>query len=72
MAKKQFAESRGLQKILMKKEALKKAGGDNKTLMALIDDICRVYPPEMVSFFSPEYEKTFLSRIDDFGKNLKE
>lgn len=72
MAKKQFAESRGLQKILIKKETLKKSGGDNKTLTALIDDICRVYPPEMVSFFSPEYEKNLISRIDDYNKNIKD
>jgi len=66
--KKQFAESRGLQKILIKKEELKKLGGDHKTIVASIDEICKAYPPEMVSFFSPEYEAQLLARIDEYNK----
>ncbi len=43
-----------------------KAGPGSK-LRQYIDEINTLYPPEIVQYYSPDYTKTLLAKLDDYG-----
>jgi hypothetical protein len=69
VAKKQFAESRGLQKILIKRnETGLKSNPEGRTIETIIEDICKIYPPDLVNYFTPNFEEKIAMKLDKYNQ----
>jgi 3-methyladenine DNA glycosylase AlkD len=60
-ARRSFVQSGGLQKI----QEVKAEVGTK--LRDYIDEINRLYPPEIVNYYSPNYSETLLKKLDEFA-----
>lgn len=56
-----FVVTEGLKKIQQIK------AGPGSKLRQYIDEINSLYPPEIVQYYSPDYAKTLLAKLDDFN-----
>lgn len=73
LSKKRFAETRGLQKLLIHKEELSRSptGGD-KVIETIIDDIAKHYPPDLVNYFTPGYAEKIADKLEKMPQNSGE
>jgi hypothetical protein len=65
-AKRKFAE--GLHKLLLLKEEISKRPNPDKTIESIIDDICKIYPPDLVNYYTPNFEKKMAEKLDKFSQ----
>merc|ERR1712192_46605 len=61
-SKKAFVVNKGLRKILEKKQKIQ---GD-PAIKKAIDDICSIYPDEMVKYYTPDYREVLLKKLEEY------
>jgi len=64
-AKKQFVINKGLRKILDKKTKI----SSDPAIKKAIDDICTIYPDEMVKYYTPDYREILLKKLEEYHPN---
>ena len=64
-AKKQFVINKGLRKILDKKNKI----ASDPAIKKAIDDICTIYPDEMVKYYTPDYRDILLKKLEEYHPN---
>ena len=64
-AKKQFVINKGLRKILEKKNKI----ASDPSIKKAIDDICTIYPEEMVKYYTPDYREVLLKKLEEYHPN---
>jgi hypothetical protein len=62
-ARKSFVQSRGLERI----QELVNNEDKTSKLQEYITTINSCYPPEIVSYYSPNYSETLLAKLDEFN-----